>query len=266
MFDLMLSKAVNEILVQEKEAVAARRTSKAQAAAESKARPEPDPEEKPKEVIELQARPIPQEETMPQEVTAIEPRAESQTVQKSQQTQKLEPEEPQTADIPQNTEAQASRYFEFLAGVSPFLSMGDGTDYFKIGFVAYFSGYYRFRLPFGNLGLGIFSELCVFSADGTAASVNGLIVPFGPDVYLAIGEAFPVLRFHLSCGPAILSIDPDGGKRLSKLVPYLIGRVGFGIPFIQAFGISFEFDFSVFFESELVIMGFTPSLYVYLRL
>ncbi|MBA7654183.1 hypothetical protein ES703_62059 [subsurface metagenome] len=173
----------------------------------------------------------------------------------------------QIIDKRKDTDARIIKHFEFSIGFSPFLVNAGASEYFKIGFMPSFYVSYRISMSIGQLGLGIYAGINRFLAEGVIASAECLLIPIGVDLRYGTYDGLPIGLFvRISGGPAILTINPNETGRLSKVIPYVLGGIGLNIPFTKTFGIAVDTSYAVFFEKQYPIMGFIPSLYLYMRL
>jgi hypothetical protein len=176
----------------------------------------------------------------------------------------------EAAGVPAAPDATAAgvqtprKHFEFSLGFAPFLTIGTASEYFTIGLQPSFYGIYHFNLRMGQLGLGLYAGLNSFRAEGLIASSDTTLVPIGLDLRYSAG--FPLgLFLHISSGPAILTINPNGTGRLSKIIPYAMAGIGFQLFFSEGLGIALDTSFAIFFERQLPIMGYSPSVYLYVK-
>ncbi len=192
---------------------------------------------------------------------------EGSVQQESEQLPENQAAAKQTIDKQIDADARIIKRFEFSIGFSPFLVNAGASEYFKIGFMPSFYVSYRINMPIGWLGLGIYAGINSFLAEGVLASSECLLIPLGVDLRYATGEGTSIGLFvRISGGPAILTINPNETGRLSKVIPYVLGGIGLNIPFTRSFGIAVDTSYTIFFEKQHPIMGFTPSVYLYMRL
>ena len=50
---------------------------------------------------------------------------------------------------------------------------------------------------------------------------------------------------------------------LTKIIPYGEAGIGFKLPFTRAFGCVVDLGYSIYFEGDEVLMGFSPGLDLY---
>ena len=153
---------------------------------------------------------------------------------------------------------------EISTGFAPFLVTGEVSNYFKIGYLASLQANYRINLPLGQLGIGVYSGINLFRAEGVAASSDNFLIPIGADFRYIVGSSFPLGLFvHIGGGPAIFMVNSTVEGRLTKVIPYVMGGIGLSLPFADFLGIAVDMSYAVFFERSTLIMGFTPSVYLY---
>jgi len=192
--------------------------------------------------------------TPPPERTASKPRIEA-----------AEPQLPPTQ--PEPREPAALRRLEMAGGFSPFLTVGEASGYFRLGYLPSVAVNLRFPTTSGYVALGVYAGCHLFRAEGIVASSDSLLIPVGPDFRIApITGSRLSLYLRLSAGPAVLILDPNDLGALSKVIAYVLGGIGLNIEMSPFFGLTVDSSFSIYYEKSLPIMGYTPSLYVYLRL
>jgi hypothetical protein len=151
-------------------------------------------------------------------------------------------------------------------GVAPFIPLGNGT-YAEVGVLATFSAVYRFPAGPGLLGVGVLAGVSAMNAAGVASTASLLLVPLGAEVSYSMNEGgLPGILFHVSAGPALMSVATSYEGTLSKPVPYLLAGMRVDVPFTSYLGLSLEAAWTGFFESmSTVIMGFAPEVSMYVR-
>ena len=126
-----------------------------------------------------------------------------------------------------------------------------------------FHGNYRFSLSNSQIGLGLYFGFCTFQAEGTLAASRSRLIPMGLDVsYFTVSDSPFTLHGRLTGGPALLSLSTDGEVWQTKTLPFVIVGIGFHFRITQLIGLSLDNGFSLFFERESPIMGYSPSLSV----
>ena len=157
---------------------------------------------------------------------------------------------------------------EVSVGVSPFIATGEVSDYFKLGLMPSFYGCYRFGLPGGVLGVGLFAGFNSFRAVGLLAESQSFLLPVGADLryWFGFGRGMAVTLFvRLTAGPALFSVNVEGTGILRKIVIFTMGGIGFNVPFTEGLGLNVETSYGVFFDRPDPIMGFVPAVGVYAR-
>ena len=156
---------------------------------------------------------------------------------------------------------------ELSAGFAPFLTVGGASEYFRFGLLT--SLYVNYRIPVGSgyLAVGIYAGANYFQATGIVATSDSLLIPAGVDFRLApIGGTRLSLFLRLSGGPAVLILNPNKTGALSKVVPYALGGIGINLALGRWFGFTLDSSFSIFYVQSLPIMGYTPSVYLFIRI
>jgi len=152
------------------------------------------------------------------------------------------------------------------SGVAPFIPLGSGT-YADLGILATLSAVIRFPLGPGVFGAGLLGGLGAMNAAVVVSTATLLLVPLGVELSYSMNEgAFPGILFHVSAGPALMSVTTSYEGTLMKPVPYLLAGMRVDVPFTPFLGMALEAAWIGFFESaSLVIMGFSPEVSVYVR-
>ena len=175
------------------------------------------------------------------------------------------PTDPQTPAI---IDAAARRRFASVSvGATAFVATGKASDYFKLGYGS--SVHLGLAIPAGpgSFGVGLHSGVTYFQADGAATSVEGFLVPLGAEVRYTLDQGLPIGVFVRLCGgPALLGIRSDYWGDLSKVLPYALAGLGVTAPFGRRLGASLDLSYGAYFEGSLLIMAFSPSLSLYVRL
>ena len=147
------------------------------------------------------------------------------------------------------------------AGFAPFLVTGEARSYFELGYLAFLYGSYRPNLLGRHLGLGFLVGANLFHVDGALAGSDNLLLPFGPDLRLVLGNGPRFSAFaRISGGPAVVTVGLGGSDPQSKLVPYLFGGVGMQVNLTRRLGLAADVSYAVFFEELFPIMGVAPSI------
>jgi hypothetical protein len=158
------------------------------------------------------------------------------------------------------------RFFEISTGFAPFLTTGSASNYFTLGLEPRLYFGFHFKEPADFLKIGFFSSMNYFIAKGILLETTNYFIAIGPDIRFLIASGNRLdLIIQLAGGPAIFIVTSEKLGTLSKAVPFALGGVGLAIKLTQAFGLAVNLNYSAYFEMPLIIMGFTPSLNVYLR-
>ncbi len=160
---------------------------------------------------------------------------------------------------------RGGKHFEISTGFAPFLVTGEMSNYFKVGYLVSLYGNFLIDLAAGQLGIGWFSGINIFRAEGVVAATDNLLISLGLDLRYRIDNGSPLGLFvHISGGPAIFIVDSTLKGGLVNVMPYVMGGIGLSLAFSDFFGIAADMSYAVFFEQSILIMGFTPSAYIYL--
>jgi hypothetical protein len=158
------------------------------------------------------------------------------------------------------------KHLELSLGFAPFLTVGNASEYFRIGYIPCLYGNYRFALARSRIALGIYTGLNLFTAEGIIASADSMLIPMGLDIRYSPGiDSWVNLFFRISGGPVIFALNPNQTGMLIKVIPFVLGGIGINLSFSRFIGITIDSSFSVYFEKSQIIMGYTPSLYLFVR-
>jgi hypothetical protein len=158
------------------------------------------------------------------------------------------------------------KHWSMLAGAGPFLATVEASQYFTLGLSAFLNGQYRFSVPGGLLGIGLASGLQRFHATGTAGEADSTLVPVGVTFVYGTntGSRFDFFA-HIDGGAALFILQPIIGNTAIGVVPYILGGVGMTIAVFEKAGIIIDASYAAFFPRGVPIMGFSPSLGLFLR-
>ena len=172
---------------------------------------------------------------------------------------------PQTVPAPPS--AVERPYFVLDAGVAPFVPVGAASLYFPIGLLPSVDARMVFPTSSGRFAIGLHAAAVYFQAAGTADSSQDFLVPLGVDLRYEIGNGAPFVLFaHLSGGLAMLVIATASQGTLVDFPACFRSGIGASFMFTPSIGISFAVDYEIYFEMPYLIMGFTPSVAVSLKL
>jgi hypothetical protein len=159
------------------------------------------------------------------------------------------------------------RRFQISVGFAPFLVVGRASDFFKNGLSPVFHGHYWAKLPVGRLGLGLYAALILFAPEDIDVKSQSYFLPLGADLRFGLGDFNPLSVYvRLSGGPSLLSLNLDATESQTKMVFFALGGIGINIGITEMFGITLDSSYTMIFEGEEPIMGFSPALYIDLRL
>ena len=150
-------------------------------------------------------------------------------------------------------------YFELT--VSPLLAVGTASDLFKTGVTSVLAGGYTLMLDFGELDLGLMTELTWFHADGVLVSSENWLLSFGPDAGLGIGLG---TRFRLFCGVStgvVMSfIRVNNGDRQTLVGMFVSGRFGGRFHFNDRFSLALTSRFTGYLLPSAPVISVQPSV------
>ena len=169
--------------------------------------------------------------------------------------------------VPAQPAAVERPYFVLDTGVAPFVPVGAASLYFPVGILPSVDARMVFPTSSGRFAVGLHIATVYFQAAGTADSSQDFLVPVGADVRYEIGNGAPFLLFaHLSGGLAMLVIATASQGTLVDFPAYFRSGIGASFMFTPGIGLSFAVDYEIYFEMPYLIMGFTPSVAVSLKL
>jgi hypothetical protein len=186
---------------------------------------------------------------------------------------KPQPEEIEPQSGAEDTAAENSydsgtdaKFFCISAGFAPFVATGAAANYFKTGLQPIFNARFLIHLDAAYLGIGIFSALNTFIAEGSLGSARTYLIPAGLHIRYETDYDFPLgLFIHLSGGPAVFMLE-ESDQMFTKLIPFAAAGLGISIEFAPSFRLVLDAAYEVFFEFPHLIMGFSPSLSTEFRL
>jgi hypothetical protein len=159
------------------------------------------------------------------------------------------------------------KHWSLLAGGAPFLATVEASQYFTLGLSLNLNAQYRFSVPGGLLGIGLATGMQRFHATGSVGEADSTLVPAGLTFAYGTntGSRFDFF-VHADGGAALFILQPVVGNRSMGVVPYVLGGVGMTIALFDAFGIAIDATYTAFFQPGFPIMGFSPSVALFLRL
>ena len=153
------------------------------------------------------------------------------------------------------------KHLNFGIGFAPFIPVGDLGDYLLIAYNPYAVFSYRFFVSFGILSPGFRMGSNIGYASGVARHGILTLSPIGIDIsYATFRMAFLSLFLRATGGMAVITFFPEGGSISGTAVPYFEGGAGLNIFLTDSFKLTAEAAYSVYFNSEPLIMGLVPSL------
>jgi hypothetical protein len=145
--------------------------------------------------------------------------------------------------------------------VSPLVAVGSASDLFKTGISTALSGGYTLMRDFGELDLGIQTELTWFNADGILVSSENWLISLGPDAGIGLGLGTHFRLFGgLSTGLTLSYIHVSNGDRPIIFAAYLSGRLGGRVYFSDQFSLTLTNRYTAYFLPSAPVSGFQPSV------
>ena len=159
------------------------------------------------------------------------------------------------------------KHLDFGLGFAPFIPIGELSSYLTVAYNPYTSFSYRVFIPFGIIGAGLRVGSGIGYASGIAEKGILSMSPVGINIsYSTFRMAFLSLFLRAAGGMAIIAFFPEGGTISGAAVPYVEGGAGLSIFFTDSLKLSAEAAYTVFFNSDPLIMGLVPSLMLSLLL
>ena len=144
---------------------------------------------------------------------------------------------------------------------------GDATGYFTYGMGPDLYTAYNFKTPFGYFGLGIYSSLIYFTAEGLLIDSDNLLISAGPEIRLGIdANQFLGIFLRINGGATIFMLNKNNEGYESTIIPFVSGGMGMTLNITPGFGIVLSTNYSLYIESSILITGFSPSAGIFLRL
>ena len=154
----------------------------------------------------------------------------------------------------------------FSGGFAPFLPTGAAAYYFSLGYLPSLLASVFIDTPVGPLGLGFYAAVDYFTAVGAQDYANTYLLPLGVDVRYELGNASLRPFFHLTGGPAIMFMVTGGQGTITSVLPFLKSGIGLRFAMTQTLGVGLLADYDVYFAMPYLLMGFSPSVNMELRL
>jgi hypothetical protein len=156
---------------------------------------------------------------------------------------------------------------EVMASVAPMFVTGSATDFFKYGLMPLLYAGYRFPFMNGAGSVGFQTGYSFVFPDEEVLDASVRVVPLGVEVsYSTVGPTGIRFTGHASGGPAVLSVTRDETGTLSKVLFYVRIGVGGSLEVTPALSVGIDASYSLFFEEQFPLMGFSPALTVRMRL
>jgi len=162
--------------------------------------------------------------------------------------------------------APASIRVLVAGGFAPFLPMGAAAYYFGIGYLPSLLVSVLIPTPVGPVGVGLISGMDYFSAAGATDNSQNYLIPIGLDVRYELDAGLFRPFFHLSGGPALLIMQTGTQGTLTDVMPFFRSGIGVELKINSWLGVNTMVDYDIYFEMPFLIMGFSPSVNMAVRL
>jgi hypothetical protein len=159
-----------------------------------------------------------------------------------------------------------SKRFELAGGMAPFVLVGKTSEYARLGLNTSLSMGYRFIGDQNQIILALSTGVCMFKAESAATSSQILLIPLAAQITLRTTPSRLGFLIHLAGGPAAFLVNSNQGGYRLKLVPYAGSGIGVEIPILDHLGLLIDMSFAVYFEGSQLVMGYSPSANLYIRL
>jgi hypothetical protein len=158
------------------------------------------------------------------------------------------------------------RHWSLYAAGAPFLATVESSQYFTLGLSGALNGQYRFAVSGGLIGIGFATGFQRFRATGTGGEADSTLVPLGVTFAYGTntGSRFDFLA-HVDGGASLFILQPLNGIAEVGVVPFALGGVGITIAVFEKAGFIIDASYAAFFSRGVPIMGFSPSLGMFLR-
>ncbi len=60
-------------------------------------------------------------------------------------------------------------------------------------------------------------------------------------------------------------VNVEGTGQFTKILPFVTAGIGFSLPFSEPFGFAVDASYAVYFDTDGLLMGFTPAGYLFVR-
>ncbi len=204
------------------------------------------------------------------EILELEKERIASLVREVERKEKPESSEEPTAGLDGVREPRAEiklgKRFEVATGLSPFIATGNVSEFFKLGLMPVLYGGYRIPLQNGIIAIGLIAGINIFQAEGLIASSENLLIPVGPDFRYTFSPGGGVEFYvRLAAGPALFMVNVEGTGQFTKILPFVTAGIGFSLPFSETFGFAVDASYAVYFDTDGLLMGFTPAGYLFVR-
>jgi hypothetical protein len=146
-----------------------------------------------------------------------------------------------------------------VLGVGPFLVNGGAGRSLRYGVLPSIFAGYTLDVLDGRLTAGALLGLGRFTADGLAATSRVRALPLAAEARFE-NAISPTTQFfaRLSAGGSVLQADSGDGW-VSKMVPYTAVSFGGALSISEFMAIGLDVGYSVIWEREQPLAGFTPA-------
>jgi hypothetical protein len=257
-FDALVAGAISEALEGQKNRIASARSARVEAARVATEKAAADRSAAEKAAIEKAAG----EKAAADKSAAEKAAAERAAFEKAANAKAKEEADRKIAAVLQ----RPVRHWSLFAAGAPFLATVEASEYFTLGLSVAVNGQYRFSVPGGLLGIGLATGLQRFHATGTAGEADSTLIPIGGTFTYGTNTGSRYDFFaHIDGGAALFILQPISGNASMGVVPYSLGGVGMTIAVFEKAGFIIDASYTAFFPRGVPIMGFSPSLGLFLR-
>ena len=159
------------------------------------------------------------------------------------------------------------RNFTISTGFIPFMTTGKASNYFTYGMGPDLYTGYNFQTPFGYFGLGIYSSLIYFAAEGLLISSENLLISAGPEIRLGVDtNSFLGIFLRVNGGVTLFMMNRNNEGYQSAVIPFASGGMGLTMNITSILGIAVSTNYSLYIENSILITGFSPSAGIDLKL
>ncbi len=151
-------------------------------------------------------------------------------------------------------------------GFAPFVPIGAASSYFTLGYLPSLLVSLLLPTPAGPVGVGVYTGMDYFAAVGLIDTSDNYLIPVGIDVRYELDAGLLRPFIHITGGPALLMMVTGTQGTTFGVMPFLKSGIGLEIRLTSWLGIVAAADYDIYFEMPYLIMGFTPSVNMAVRL